>query len=103
GRNVDRVAASLDCLDGRACGDAAHDRHGDGAATLVLGGCPHAPEVALNDAGREAAGAGAHAVTDRVGEPHHLDRARAVGQTPDESALFKGCDQAVDARLRPQV
>src|ERR1043166_7242978 len=103
GGNADRVAARLDRLDRRARGDATHDRHRDGTAALVLGRGTHAPEMALDHAWGEAARTAAHAVTDRVGKPHHFDRARPVGEAPDEATLLERSDQAVDARLRSEV
>ena len=45
----------LDRLDRRAGGDAAHHRHGDRAAAVVLGAGAHAAEIALDDARGEAA------------------------------------------------
>ena len=64
----------------------------------------HAPEIALDDARREAAGASA-AETVRHGlrQLDHLDGARPVGQAADEAALLERRDQPVNARLGPQV
>src|SRR6266571_4564021 len=103
GRHVDGVAAVLDRLDRRAGGDAAHHRNGDRAAALVLGIGAHPPEVALDDVRREAAAAPADAVGDRIRKPDHFDRARSVGQPPDEAALLERGDQPVNAGFRAQV
>ena len=103
GRHVDGVAAVLDRLDRRAGGDAAHDRNGDRAAALVLGIGAHPPEVALDDVGGEPAAAAGHPVGDRIRQPDHLDRARPVGQAPDEAALLERGDQPVNAGLRAQI
>src|SRR5262249_32798239 len=72
-------------------------------ATFVFGIGAHAPQVAFDHAGREAAPAPAHAVADRFGKPHHLDGARPVGQAANEAALFKRGDEAVNAGFGAQV
>src|SRR5262249_4207355 len=60
-------------------------------------------EVALDDVGRETAAPPGDPVGDRVRQPDHLDRTRAVRQAADEAALLERGDQPVDARLRAQV
>ena len=61
------------------------------------GGTP----IAFDHARREAAPVAA--ARRQFGQLDHLDRARAVRQTTDESALLERGDQPVDARLRAQV
>src|SRR5271166_733361 len=53
--HVDDVAPGLDRFDRRACGNAPHDRHCDGAGALVLRRRAHAAEIALDHARRESA------------------------------------------------
>jgi hypothetical protein len=103
------MTAGLDSLDRRAGGDAAHDRHRDWAAAIVVvlgvdGSGPHAAEVALDHARPEAArAAAADAVGDRVGQLDHFDGTRPVGQAADEAAFLQCCDQPVDAGFGTQV
>src|SRR6266581_3507577 len=52
---------------------------------------------------RETAAAPADAVGDRIRKPDHFDRARSVGQPPDEAALLERGDQPVNAGFRAQV
>src|SRR6266851_2452017 len=105
-RHADGMAAGLQRLDRRAGGDAAHHRHRDGTAAIVLGadaGASYPAERAFDDAGREAAAAIATAAGGNLGKFDHLDGAGAVGQAANEAALFQRGDEAVDTRLRAQI
>ena len=94
----------LDRLDRRAGGDAAHDRHRDRAAAVVLRARPHPAEIALDHARREAARAArADAVRDRFGQLDHLDGAGPIGQAADEAALLQRRDEPVNAGFRAQI
>src|SRR5262249_18900718 len=104
GWHVDRVAASLDRLDWRPGGDAAHHWHGDRPAAFVLGQRTYAAEIAFDHAWGEAARARRrHAVRNRFGKLDHLDGARAIRQAADEAALLECRDQTMNAGFGAQV
>jgi hypothetical protein len=106
GRHIDSVAAGLDRLDRRAGGDAAHHRHCHGAVAILFGSRADAAEIALDHAWREPAGArraGSHAMSDRLRKLDHFDGTGPIGQAANEATLFERGNEAVDARLGPQV
>src|SRR5215469_1095242 len=92
-RHIDGMAAGLDCLDRRAGGNAAHNRHRNGAAAIVFGSRAYAAEIALDHTWREAARArSAHARANPMGNRFwkldHFDCARPIGQAANEAAFL---------------
>ena len=102
GRHVDGVAAGLDRLDRGAGGDAPHDRNRDRTAAFLLRTGPHPAEISFDDTRRETTLA-AEALRDRFGQLDHFDGARPVWKPPDEAALLKRHDQAMNAGFRAQI
>jgi hypothetical protein len=102
-RNADGVTARLQRLDRRARGDAAHHRHRNRTAIVVLGAATDPAEGALDHAGREATATATAAAGRKLRKLDHLNCASAIRQAANEAALFQCSNETVDTRLRAQV
>ena len=103
-RHFHRGKPRLDRLDGNAGGDAAHHWNADALRhALAFGQLRHPAQAALDHARREAAGTRRGALRHRIWQLHDLHGPRPMRQPADETPLFQGGNQAVDARLGLEV
>ena len=97
GRHVDMVAVVAQRLDRRAGGDAAVERQAGTSDRPVVG----TGRAILEDRPRSTLGVKRAGPLGRrvLGQAHHFQRPRAVGQAADEAAFLQPGDQPVDARF----
>src|SRR5262249_23218199 len=97
-RHIDDVALRLYRLDGGTGGDPPHYRHRNWPTSVVLRACSYTAQIAFNHArSKPARTRRAQAMANRIWQLDYFDGAGSIGESPNEAALLKRCNQPVNA------